>query len=138
MEASSSSDGSNRSESLRHFITKLRCEKLQTLRMLTQREISLREWRERQERNLQKFRFRQRRVRRTRNEEVNRLVLQWYCAQKESCAYVTGPALQKEALSIAKKLGISNFTASNGWLESFRRFHNIVSFFCLRFYWSTV
>ncbi len=35
------------------------------------------------------------------------------------------PILQKYARKTAKKLGKRNFVASNGWLESFRRNHNL-------------
>ena len=33
--------------------------------------------------------------------------------------------LQEEALMIAEKVGISGFAASNGWLESFKKQHNL-------------
>jgi len=120
---------SNQVESLRHFnSTEYRCKNLQSLNSLTQRERYLHEWRQKQEAHLKRFRYQKRRVRRTSNEETNRLVWEWYSSLKEKGFHVTGPTLQKEARSIAKRLGISNFAASNGWLESFRRLHNIVSF----------
>ena len=33
--------------------------------------------------------------------------------------------LQEEALMIVEKMGISDFAASNGWLESFKKQHNL-------------
>ena len=33
--------------------------------------------------------------------------------------------LQEEALILAEKMGIKRFAASNGWLESFKKQHNI-------------
>ena len=38
---------------------------------------------------------------------------------------VSGTMLKEEATIIAEKLGITGFAASNGWLESFKRQHNI-------------
>ena len=116
----------NSGKSMRHLAAEFGCGKTQILNILGQSETYLREWEEKAASNPH-FRSRKRRVRRTSNEETNRLVWQWYCSLKEQGIRVTGPALQNEARSIAKSLGISNFVASNGWLESFRRVHNIVS-----------
>lgn len=122
----------NAGKSLRHLASEFGCGKTQILNILVQREKYMREWEEKATGNPH-FRSRKRRVRRTSNGETNRLVWEWYCAQKESGVHITGPALQKEARSIAKRLGISNFAASNGWLESFRRVHNIVIIFIKMF-----
>ena len=119
--------GRNSGKSLRQLATEFGCGKTQILNILVRRETYLREWEEKAAGN-PNFRSRKRLSRRTENGETNRLVWEWYCAQKESGLRVTGPALQKEARSIAERLEISNFAASNGWLESFRRLHNIVSF----------
>lgn len=112
-------------KSMRQLAIEFGCGKTQILNILVRRETYLREWEEKAAGNPH-FRSRKRLYRRTRNEETNRQVWEWYCAQKESGVYVTGSALQKEARSIAKRLGNSNFAASNGWLESFRCKHNIV------------
>ena len=111
---------------MRQLAAEFGCVKTQSLNILVRREVYLREWEERAAGNPHS-QSRKRLYRRTENEETNRLVWQWYCAQKESGARVTEPALQKEARSIAKRLGNTNFSASYGWLESFRRLHNIVS-----------
>ena len=47
---------------------------------------------------------------------------------RERCIPITGPLLKEEALLIAKMLDPSTaFKASNGWLESFKKRHNIKS-----------
>ena len=120
--------GRNSGKSMRQLATEFGCGKTQILNILVRREVYLREWEEKAAGNPH-FKARKRLSRRTSNEETNRLVWEWYCAQKESGVYVTGPVLQKEARFIAQRLGNTNFTASNGWLENFRRLHNIVSFY---------
>ena len=39
---------------------------------------------------------------------------------------ISGPMLQEKALQLTKDLGNTEFKASNGWLESFCKFNNIV------------
>lgn len=38
---------------------------------------------------------------------------------------ITGPIIKAKAEIIAEKLGISEFKASDGWLEKFKQRHNI-------------
>ena len=59
-------------------------------------------------------------------QDVNDAVYKWYCLARERNIPITGPLLKEEALLIAKKLSpSSSFKASNGWLESFKKRHNI-------------
>ena len=112
---------------MRQLALQFGCGKTQILNILGQRESYLREWEEKEGPSNPHIGARKRRSRRTGNEETNRMVWDWYQQQKNSGLRVTGPMLQREARSIARSLGISNFAASNGWLDSFRRLHNIVS-----------
>ena len=114
-------------KSMRQLASEFGCGKTQILNILGQREAYLREWEEKQGPTNPHISARKRRSRRTGNEETNRRVWEWYQEQKASGVRVTGPMLQREARSIARGLDISNFAASNGWLDSFRRLHNIVS-----------
>ena len=114
-------------KSMRQLAVQFGCGKTQILNILGQRELYLREWDEKEAELNPHISSRKRRSRVTGNEETNRLVWDWYNAQKDLGIRVTGPMLQREARSIARTLEISNFAASNGWLDSFRRIHNIVS-----------
>ena len=118
-------------KSMRQLAVQFGCGKTQILNILTNTKEYQREWEEKAAESNPHISSRKRRSRRTGNEETNRLVWQWYCNKKDSPdgVHVTGPMLQREARSIARGLGINNFSASNGWLDSFRRVHNIVSFY---------
>ena len=59
-------------------------------------------------------------------EGIDDLLLEWLLNCREKNLPISGPMLQESALEIANKLGISDFKASNGWLQKFRTRHNIV------------
>jgi hypothetical protein len=40
--------------------------------------------------------------------------------------HIFGPMVQSEALAVAKSLGNDQFKACTGWLDSFKKRHNIV------------
>ncbi|KAI9555083.1 hypothetical protein GHT06_017598 [Daphnia sinensis] len=112
-------------KSMRQLALQFGCGKTQILNILGQRDSYLREWDEKQAESNPHISARKRRSRRTGNEETNQKVWDWYIRQKNLGIKVTGPMLQREARSIARGLNIPNFAASNGWLDSFRRLHNI-------------
>ena len=56
---------------------------------------------------------------------MNEALWDWYLICRTSNNPVSGTMLQEEALMIAEKMGISGFAASNGWLESFKKQHNL-------------
>ncbi|XP_071798305.1 tigger transposable element-derived protein 4-like [Asterias amurensis] len=51
----------------------------------------------------------------------------WYQKAKSMKAPISGPIIKSKALDYAGKLGLEMFTASNGWLDSFRKHHNILA-----------
>ena len=62
----------------------------------------------------------------TGNKELNDLCLKWFQDAVKRRINVTGPLLKEKALKFAKDLQNEDFKASNGWLESFVKRHNIV------------
>lgn len=112
---------------MRQLAAQFGCGKTQILNIISQKDAYLKEWEEKQAETNPYISGRKRRSRRTGNEEINTKVWEWYTAQKAAGIHVTGPMLQHEARSIARGLDIDNFAASNGWLDSFRRLHNLVA-----------
>ena len=70
---------------------------------------------------------RKRKSRKTENDEINAMCLNWYNEAVASGFPVSGPALQQKALELAVQLGVPSFKASNGWLESFRKRYKVVT-----------
>jgi len=57
-------------------------------------------------------------------------LIQWINEKHASSASVNGPIIQRKALKIAKLLKITNFKATNGWLDRFKkrnliRYHSV-------------
>ncbi|KAM8953339.1 uncharacterized protein RCH25_044182 [Pelodytes ibericus] len=66
-----------------------------------------------------------RRRRRTTNDQVNAAVWEWLLSTQDSAITLSGRIIREKALQIASELGIQDFKASNGWLNSFKKTHNI-------------
>ena len=60
--------------------------------------------------------------------DVNEAMYRWYSLARQRNVPVSGPMLQEEARVIAVQMGHHQFKASNGWLESFKKRHNIRQF----------
>ena len=56
---------------------------------------------------------------------INTAVYQWFCQIRTNNSPISGPLIQTKALQISQDLGITDFKASNGWLESWRNSHSI-------------
>jgi len=67
-----------------------------------------------------------RELKKTTNEDVNEMVWKWFVSVRAKNHRVSGPVVQEYAKKFAQKLGKTEFKASNGWLESFCKRHQIV------------
>ena len=67
-----------------------------------------------------------RKVRSAEYEEVNQLVWRWFERARAKNIPLSGPIVQEVARGFAKNIGKEDFQASNGWLECFRKRHQIV------------
>lgn len=57
--------------------------------------------------------------------EVNDLLYEWYLVAVQKNIYPDGPTLCEKAREIVKRLELSDFKASNGWLEKWKARHNV-------------
>ena len=64
-------------------------------------------------------------MRKTENEEVSNITLEFFIKCRAQNIPVTGPMLQAKAAETASSLQIEKLSASNGWLEAFQRRNNI-------------
>lgn len=53
-------------------------------------------------------------------------LIQWFNLQRARNVPISGPILKGKAMELANELGISEFKASEGWLESWKKRHGIV------------
>ncbi|XP_046375101.2 uncharacterized protein LOC124148176 [Haliotis rufescens] len=63
---------------------------------------------------------------RAESDEINQLTWHWFKEiAKMKSVQISGPMLQAKAKEFANQLGRDDFKASNGWLDTFRKRHNI-------------
>jgi hypothetical protein len=60
----------------------------------------------------------------TGNEEINKVVWEWFTSARSKNIHISSPMAQSEALAVAKSLGNDQFKVSTGWLDSFKKRHN--------------
>ncbi|XP_008184662.1 tigger transposable element-derived protein 6-like [Acyrthosiphon pisum] len=56
---------------------------------------------------------------------IDKELLVWFSKTREKNLPVSGPTIQEKAKQLAEVHGLNDFKASNGWLEKFRKRHNI-------------
>ena len=64
-------------------------------------------------------------VRESKYSDVNKALYQWYLLAVSKNVFPDDTQLAEKAKEIASKLGLSDFKASNGWLDRWKKRHNI-------------
>jgi predicted DNA-binding protein YlxM (UPF0122 family) len=105
--------------SVREIMKRFKCGKTQVYNTLKQKDKIMNEW-------LQGNGRMKRKAKVTGNEEINEVVWEWFMNARSKNIHISGPMVQREALAVAKSLGNDQFKASTGWLDSFKKRHNIV------------
>ncbi|XP_022160173.1 tigger transposable element-derived protein 6-like [Myzus persicae] len=66
------------------------------------------------------------RIRSGKEEQVESALLLWFINVRKNDARINGPILRQKAEELAKKMGIENFIASEGWFYRWKKRENIV------------
>lgn len=108
-----------RKVSIKDLLIKYKCGKTQIYNVIRDKDKIMTEW------LAGASGHRKRNLKQTGNEKINELTWEWYVNARAKGLPVSGPMLKTQALEVADELGIENFTASNGWLDSFTKRHQI-------------
>jgi hypothetical protein len=96
-----------------------RCGKTQIYNTLIKRDKIINEW-------LQGNGRMKRKEKVTGNEEIDKVVREWFTNTRSKNIHISSPMVQSEALAVDKSLGNDQLKASTGWLDSFKKRHNTV------------
>lgn len=56
---------------------------------------------------------------------IDKLIYEWFVKARSKNIPLSGPIIRSKAKEVAEQLNYQNFNASSGWLERFKRRHNI-------------
>ena len=65
------------------------------------------------------------RARKSEFSEINEALHKWYLLACSKNIYPSGPQLSEKAREIAQRLHVERFSASNGWLDKWKRHYNV-------------
>ena len=65
---------------------------------------------------------------------LEQALVKWVHVIRERKIAIDGPMVQEQALKFAKEMGITDFTASNGWLDRFKKREKLDFKACLFFF----
>ena len=111
---------SSKGKSSREIAAHYQCGKTQITNIIANKEKILEEW-EKGANCEQRYIKR----RKTEYSDLNQQVWEWFCLARSNNVPITGKLLQEKALLLSVEMGHDDFTASNGWLHSFQKRHNI-------------
>lgn len=102
-------------ESTRKLAEKIKCGKTQIQNILKKKDEILRSFEANSSSNIK-------RLRGTKNNEIDSTLLEWLRKARSKNISITGPMLQEKAMQISKALDVQpeEFKASNGWLNRFK------------------
>ena len=59
------------------------------------------------------------------HENLETVLMEWFGQMRAKCALLSDKLVSAKALSLAEKLQLADFKASDGWLSNFKKRHNI-------------
>ena len=107
---------------VKNILSRVKCGKSQVYNILKRKQEIMEEYESLGGQSLNCHRKR----RKTEYDEINRLTYEFFQDCHRRKINLTGPLLQEKALQFASELNFSEFKASNGWLEAFKKRHNII------------
>ena len=107
-------------ESARKISERITCGKTQIQTVIRNKAAIMQEW-EKGGSSKRKYLT----ARRTLYGNLNDHVWQWFCTAHSKNIPMTGRLIQEKATMLAVAMGHVEFTASNGWLDSFKKRHDI-------------
>ncbi|XP_027850980.1 tigger transposable element-derived protein 4-like [Aphis gossypii] len=106
--------------SMKELITRFKCGKTQVYDAIKNKEKIMDEWVN------SKNSGKSKRVKTPSFEQIDQKLYEWFVSVRSKNLPISGPIIQTEAMKLAEKMNVKDFKASNGWLEKFKKRHDIV------------
>ncbi|XP_025205101.1 tigger transposable element-derived protein 6-like [Metopolophium dirhodum] len=106
--------------STKELITRFKCGKTQVYDAIKNKEKIMDDWVN------SKNSGKSKRVKNPLFEQIDQKLYEWFNSVRSKNLPISGPILQTEAMKLAEKMNVNDFKASNGWLEKFKKRHDIV------------
>ncbi|KAL4152706.1 hypothetical protein QTP88_000539 [Uroleucon formosanum] len=106
--------------STNELITRFKCGKTQIYYAIKNKEKIMDEWVN------SKNSGKSKRVKTPSFEQIDQKLYEWFVSVRSKNLPISGPIIQTEAMKLAEKMNVKDFKASNGWLEEFKKRHDIV------------
>jgi hypothetical protein len=107
-------------KSARQIAQQFGCGRTQILKINTDRDGIMKEWESGGRSDLKYVKRRK-----TMYEDLNTLVWEWFCTARSKNLPVSGCLIQEKAIMLSITMNHDEFTASNGWLESWQKRYGV-------------